>query len=89
MRWGVCEGYAFGGACDGWGGCGGIFAGGEGVHGEGVEGAVRFEEAPEKRGERFGFWWEEGGRFSLGAPLRVVDEGRGGIPEDEWRKADI
>lgn len=54
-----------------------------------LRGEVRFEEAPEKRGERFGFWWEEGGRFSLGAPLRVVDEGRGGIPEVEWRKADI
>jgi hypothetical protein len=33
---------------------------------------VPFEEQPQKRGERFGFWSEEGGRFSLGAPLSVV-----------------
>jgi len=46
---------------------------------------VRFEEQSMKRGERFGCWSEEGGRFSLGAPLRVVQEGRTGIPEDEWR----
>ncbi|KAH6616508.1 beta-lactamase-like protein [Boeremia exigua] len=46
---------------------------------------VRFEEQGFKRGERFGGWGEEGGRFSLGAPVRVVQEGREGIPEEEWR----
>lgn len=46
---------------------------------------VHFEEQSMKRGERFGYWSEEGGRFSLGAPLRVVQEGRNRIPEEEWR----
>ncbi|XPS73741.1 hypothetical protein M3J07_005867 [Ascochyta lentis] len=50
-----------------------------------LRGDVEVQEQPEKRGERFGSWVEEGGRFSLGAPLRVVEEGRLGIPEDEWR----
>lgn len=45
---------------------------------------VGFEEQPLKRGERFGQWQEEG-RFSLGAPLRIVTEGRREIPEEEWR----
>ncbi|UPX14316.1 uncharacterized protein EKO05_0004804 [Ascochyta rabiei] len=51
-----------------------------------LRGEVEVREQPEKRGERFGYWVEEGGRFSLGAPLRVVGEGRVGIPEDEWRE---
>lgn len=41
---------------------------------------VQFEEEPMKRGERFGSWREEGGRFSLGAPLRLIEEGRKAIP---------
>jgi glyoxylase-like metal-dependent hydrolase (beta-lactamase superfamily II) len=45
---------------------------------------VSFEEQPLKRGEPFG-QWQEDGRFSLGAPLRVIQEGRLGIPEEEWR----
>ncbi|KAF2633605.1 hypothetical protein BU25DRAFT_328988 [Macroventuria anomochaeta] len=48
---------------------------------------VRFTKQPAKRGERFGFWSEEGGRFSLGAPLKVMEEGRAGIPGEEWRKS--
>lgn len=40
-----------------------------------VSDEVQFEEQPEKRGERFGFWSEDGGRFSLGAPLRVIGGG--------------
>ena len=46
---------------------------------------VRFEEQAVKRGERFGSWSEEGGRFSLGAPVRVVEKGRVDIPGEEWR----
>lgn len=46
---------------------------------------VRFEEKPPKRGERFGLWSEEGGRFSLGAPVRVIEEGRLGIAKEEWQ----
>ena len=45
---------------------------------------VTFEEQPLKRGEPFGKWQEDG-RFSLGAPLRVIQEGRLSIPEEEWR----
>ena len=44
---------------------------------------VSFEEQPLKRGEPFG-QWQEDGRFSLGAPLRVIHEGRLSIPEEEW-----
>ncbi|KAF1932774.1 uncharacterized protein M421DRAFT_249132 [Didymella exigua CBS 183.55] len=47
---------------------------------------VQFEEEPMKRGERFGSWREEGGRFSLGAPLRLIEEGRKAILEREWRE---
>jgi glyoxylase-like metal-dependent hydrolase (beta-lactamase superfamily II) len=48
-----------------------------------------FEEVPSKRGERFGTWTSkstEGAfhRFSLGAPLRIVEEGRESVPETEW-----
>jgi glyoxylase-like metal-dependent hydrolase (beta-lactamase superfamily II) len=45
---------------------------------------VDFEERGMKRGERFGMWVEDGGRFSLGAPIRVVEQGRGKIPRDKW-----
>lgn len=48
---------------------------------------VRFEEEPVKRGERFGSWAEEGGRFSLGAPLRLVEEGRKTIPVKDWMES--
>jgi glyoxylase-like metal-dependent hydrolase (beta-lactamase superfamily II) len=50
-----------------------------------------FEEQPAKRGARFGHWTENKprdaavGAFSLGAPLRVVREGRKNIPQQEWR----
>lgn len=44
---------------------------------------VPFEEGPRKRGERFGIWKEEGGMFSLGAPVRVVEEGRERIAREE------
>jgi glyoxylase-like metal-dependent hydrolase (beta-lactamase superfamily II) len=47
---------------------------------------LSFEERPAKRGERFGMWSESGGgRFSLGAPVRLVEEGREKIPRVEWR----
>lgn len=49
-----------------------------------LRGEVRFEERPLKRGERFAVWGEERGAFSLGAPVRVVEEGRVRIPEEEW-----
>ncbi|KAF3033839.1 hypothetical protein E8E11_001285 [Didymella keratinophila] len=45
---------------------------------------VHFEEEPMKRGERFGSWREEGGRFCLGAPLRLIEEGRKAIPVNDW-----
>lgn len=48
---------------------------------------VQFEEEPAKRGERFGAWSEEGGRFSLGAPLRLIEEGRKAIAGKEWRES--
>lgn len=48
---------------------------------------VHFEEEPMKRGERFGSWREEGGRFCLGAPLRLVEEGRKAIPVNDWMES--
>jgi glyoxylase-like metal-dependent hydrolase (beta-lactamase superfamily II) len=49
---------------------------------------VDFEEMPPKRGERFGLWTlkvqDDVHSFSLGAPLRLVEEGRGEIHETEW-----
>lgn len=50
-----------------------------------LRGEVVCEEQRMKRGERFGMWSEEGGRFSLGAPLRVVRDGRLDILEEEWK----
>lgn len=46
-----------------------------------LRGAASFVELPRKRGERFGFWHDKeahdrGYRFSLGAPLCVVEKGR-------------
>lgn len=37
-----------------------------------------------KRGEAFGVWKEEGGRFGVGAPVGVVRRGREGIRRGEW-----
>lgn len=48
---------------------------------------TQFEEEPMKRGERFGSWREEGGRFSLGAPMRLIEEGREAIPVDDWMES--
>jgi hypothetical protein len=48
---------------------------------------VHFEEEPLKRGQRFGSWREEGGRFSLGAPLRLIEEGRKTIPVNDWMES--
>ncbi|KAF3036485.1 hypothetical protein E8E12_007313 [Didymella heteroderae] len=48
---------------------------------------VPFEEEPMKRGERFGSWKEDGGRFSLGAPLRLIEEGRSAIPVKYWMES--
>lgn len=54
-----------------------------------LRGDIQSEELPVKRGREMRWWKEdEQGRvaeFSLVAPLRVVDEGRANIPEDEWR----
>jgi glyoxylase-like metal-dependent hydrolase (beta-lactamase superfamily II) len=47
---------------------------------------AKFEEMPTKRGEKFGMWTEEGGRFSLGAPVRVVEEGGKKIPRGKWAR---
>jgi glyoxylase-like metal-dependent hydrolase (beta-lactamase superfamily II) len=48
---------------------------------------VHFEEDPMKRGERFGSWREDGGRFSLGAPLRLIEEGRKSISREAWMES--
>jgi glyoxylase-like metal-dependent hydrolase (beta-lactamase superfamily II) len=40
---------------------------------------IPVEEVPAKRGERFGYWTEDGGVFRLGAPLRIVEDGRARI----------
>jgi hypothetical protein len=45
---------------------------------------IPLEEGPEKRGERFGYWGEDGREFKLGAPVRVVAEGRARIPSSEY-----
>jgi glyoxylase-like metal-dependent hydrolase (beta-lactamase superfamily II) len=45
---------------------------------------VDFREQPIKRGERFGHWSDRTSAFSLGAPLRVIEEGRLKIPQKEW-----
>jgi glyoxylase-like metal-dependent hydrolase (beta-lactamase superfamily II) len=50
---------------------------------------AEFEEQPLKRGERFGLWTlkiAEGTShsFSLGAPLKLIHEGRSQIPGAEW-----
>jgi glyoxylase-like metal-dependent hydrolase (beta-lactamase superfamily II) len=51
---------------------------------------AHFEEQPAKRGMRFGHWTEKKmenmvtGSFSLGAPLRVIREGKEKIPREEW-----
>jgi glyoxylase-like metal-dependent hydrolase (beta-lactamase superfamily II) len=51
---------------------------------------ARFEEQPAKRGMRFGHWTEKNpghtgiGTFSLGAPLRVIREGKEKISRGEW-----
>jgi glyoxylase-like metal-dependent hydrolase (beta-lactamase superfamily II) len=42
------------------------------------------KEGAEKRGERFGYWGEDGREFKLGAPLRIVGEGRARIPRSKY-----
>lgn len=52
---------------------------------------VGFVEQPERRGEAFGHWTDDKdgqvGDFSVAAPLRIIEDGRKSIPEDEWRSA--
>jgi glyoxylase-like metal-dependent hydrolase (beta-lactamase superfamily II) len=55
----------------------------KGFMGEILRGEAEFEEAPEKRGEKFGYWTIPHSAFKLGAPVRIVDEGREGIPREE------
>jgi glyoxylase-like metal-dependent hydrolase (beta-lactamase superfamily II) len=48
-----------------------------------------FQEQPMKRGEHFGHWTikkqvDAASGFSLGAPLRIIQEGRNAIPKGEW-----
>lgn len=46
-----------------------------------------FEDRGMKRGEKFGFWFSDGGRFTMEAPVRVVEEGRKRVPRREWELA--
>ncbi|KAH9866327.1 hypothetical protein J1614_008894 [Plenodomus biglobosus] len=51
-----------------------------------LRGELTFTRQQDKRGEAFGHWSDhQDDTFSLGAPLRVVEEGRQRIPEKEWR----
>jgi glyoxylase-like metal-dependent hydrolase (beta-lactamase superfamily II) len=59
-----------------------------------LRGEARFEEQPLKREERFGHWTDTkqdsaSGGFSLGAPLRIIHEGRERIPKVEWDNSEL
>lgn len=43
-----------------------------------------FEDRGMKRGEKFGFWACNRGKFTMEAPVRVVEEGRARVPRREW-----
>jgi glyoxylase-like metal-dependent hydrolase (beta-lactamase superfamily II) len=60
----------------------------KGFMGEILRGEAEFEEAPEKRGEKFGYWTIPHSAFKLGAPVRIVHEGREGIPREEYTNED-
>lgn len=51
---------------------------------------AHFESQPSRRGEPFGHWTDRTEQhipasFSVGAPVRIIQEGRQAIPEVEWR----
>jgi len=51
-----------------------------------LQNEVHFIALPNRRGEAFGHWSDgPGGKFSVAAPVRVMEEGRKVIPEGEWR----
>lgn len=55
-----------------------------------LRGELTLTRQQDKRGEPFGHWSDhQDDTFSLGAPLRVVEEGRYRIPEKEWGLADV